>query len=124
MFTCYALWCYIFYLCFFFVFFFVYFFFFFSSRRRHTRFDCDEFRRVLFRSLRSTQSDGRSKRAKGVTRIRNFLLRFSGKRARSCALVVQIAHGWGVVEGARVFARLSAWGLALRSCRTAKPRLD
>src|SRR5689334_23801205 len=26
------------------------FFFFFSSRRRHTRFDCVEFRRVLFRS--------------------------------------------------------------------------
>src|SRR3972149_2322241 len=27
-----------------------FFFFFFSSRRRHTRFDCDWFRRVLFRS--------------------------------------------------------------------------
>src|SRR5689334_23541443 len=33
--------------------------FFFSSRRRHTRFDCVEFRRVLFRSRHRIERDNR-----------------------------------------------------------------
>jgi len=88
------------------------------------------FRRCRRRWLRSrsrtisTRRDARQSAQKEL-RESGFIFRVFGAGTQlSCAIVVTIAHDWGVVKGARVCGVFPLAASRINACRTAKPQAE